>query len=232
MSTEQRELPTHLGGYQCVENGLTMEGDIWVKDGKPIGFVSAIGYDMKDLGTREPHLYRHMPVPKQGDLDHPTYSMGDPWEPMPVSMRGDLDHRGATFGEMIGMSDKRVPKEYQKPATEDEAWHLKLEHINYGFEPAPKEDAQARKERPIASGVLDYFPDALMEVAYCSYLGNEQHNKGKPLHWDRSKSGDEADALIRHFIKRGTLDTDGVSHSAKTAWRALALLQKEIEGGR
>jgi hypothetical protein len=113
---------------------------------------------------------------------------------------------------MIGMSDKRVPKEYQKPA--------------------PKEDAQARKERPIASGVLDYFPDALMEVAYCSYLGNEQHNKGKPLHWDRSKSGDEADALIRHFIKRGTLDTDGVSHSAKTAWRALALLQKEIEGGR
>jgi hypothetical protein len=212
MSTEQRELPTHLGGYQCVENGLTMEGDIWVKDGKPIGFVSAIGYDIKDLGTREPHIYRHMPVARQGDLDHPTYSMGDPWEPIPISMRGDLDHRGATFGEMIGMSDKRVPKEYQKPA--------------------PKEDAQARKERPIASGVLDYFPDALMEVAYCSYLGNEQHNKGKTVHWDRSKSGDEADALIRHFIKRGTLDTDGVSHSAKTAWRALALLQKEIEGGR
>lgn len=92
--------------------------------------------------------------------------------------------------------------------------------------------AEQRKQRPLATGVLDYFPDALMEVAYCSYIGNEQHNSGKPLHWDRSKSQDEADALMRHFAKRGTLDTDGVSHSAKAAWRALALLQKEIEGGR
>ena len=62
-----------------------------------------------------------------------------------------------------------------------------------------------------------------------SKAGNEQHNPGKPLHWDRSKSGDEADALMRHFVERGTLDTDGIRHSAKVAWRALALLQKEIE---
>ena len=82
---------------------------------------------------------------------------------------------------------------------------------------------------PIASGVLDYFPDALLAVAYVSYKGNEQHNPGTPLHWDRTKSTDEADALIRHFLQRGTVDTDGVAHSAKMAWRALALLQKEIE---
>jgi hypothetical protein len=63
-------------------------------------------------------------------------------------------------------------------------------------------------------------------------MGNKQHNTGENVTWDRSKSGDEADALIRHFIKRGTLDTDGVRHSAKVAWRGLALLQKEIEGGR
>jgi hypothetical protein len=30
MSTEQRELPKHLGGYQCVENGRIEDGDIWV----------------------------------------------------------------------------------------------------------------------------------------------------------------------------------------------------------
>jgi len=90
-------------------------------------------------------------------------------------------------------------------------------------------DAKTRKQHPVASGVLDYFPDALMAVAHVSFVGNEQHNPGKPLHWDRSKSTDEADALIRHFLERGTNDSDGLRHSAKVAWRALALLQKEIE---
>ncbi len=93
-------------------------------------------------------------------------------------------------------------------------------------------DAAARKARPVGTGVLDYFPDALMAVAHCSWVGNEQHNPGSDLHWDRSKSKDEADALIRHFLERGKVDTDGVRHSAKMAWRALALLQKEIERER
>jgi len=91
-------------------------------------------------------------------------------------------------------------------------------------------DKQARKETPIASGVLDYFPDALAAVAQVSFIGNQQHNPGQPLHWAREKSTDESDALIRHFLERGTMDTDGTRHSAKVAWRALALLQKEIEG--
>jgi hypothetical protein len=82
---------------------------------------------------------------------------------------------------------------------------------------------------PIGTGVLDYFPLALAAVAKCSYTGNLQHNGDGPLRWDRAKSMDEADALIRHFLERGTVDTDGVRHSAKMAWRALALLQKEIE---
>jgi hypothetical protein len=95
--------------------------------------------------------------------------------------------------------------------------------------PILPQDAQARKRTPIASGVLDYFPKALAAVAQCSYAGNEQHNPGQPLHWDRSKSTDEADCLIRHFIERGTIDSDGIRHSAKMAWRGLALLEKEIE---
>lgn len=94
------------------------------------------------------------------------------------------------------------------------------------------DDALGRKRTPIASGVLDYFPDAIVAVAQVSWAGNEQHNPGQPLHWDRSKSMDEADTAMRHFMQRGTVDTDGQRHSAKAAWRLLALLQKEIEASR
>lgn len=61
-------------------------------------------------------------------------------------------------------------------------------------------DPKARKAVPIYSGVIKYFPDALAAVAECSQKGNDQHNPGKPLHRDRSKSGDELDALQRHLI--------------------------------
>ena len=91
------------------------------------------------------------------------------------------------------------------------------------------DSAAERKQHPVASGVLDYFPDALVAVARVSWQGNEQHNPGQPLHWAREKSTDEADALIRHFLQRGTVDSDGIRHSAKMVWRALALLQKELE---
>ena len=90
-------------------------------------------------------------------------------------------------------------------------------------------EAKARKQYPIATGVVDYFPDALAAIAHVSFVGNEQHNPGSPLHWDRTKSTDEADTAMRHFTERGTLDKDGLRHTAKFAWRALAILQKEIE---
>ena len=90
-------------------------------------------------------------------------------------------------------------------------------------------DAKDRKAAPVCTGVLDYFPDALVEVARVSKVGNDQHNPGEPLHWAKEKSTDEADALVRHLLERGTRDTDGQRHSAKVAWRALALLQREIE---
>ena len=93
-------------------------------------------------------------------------------------------------------------------------------------------EAKARKALPLFSGVLRYFPDALIAVAELSRIGNDQHNPGKPLHWDRSKSGDELDALTRHLLDAGTMDTDNVRHSTKVAWRALANLQKEIECAR
>lgn len=89
--------------------------------------------------------------------------------------------------------------------------------------------AAQRKAAPLVTGLVDYFPDALIEVAKLSKIGNDQHNPGEPLHHARSKSGDEADALLRHLIDRGTIDGDGVRHSTKLAWRALANLQKELE---
>ena len=86
-----------------------------------------------------------------------------------------------------------------------------------------------RKQTPVFTGVLKYFPDAIRELAKCSYAGQQQHNPDKPLAWDRSKSGDELDALARHLLEVGTIDSDGIRHSTKVAWRALANLQKEIE---
>ena len=86
-----------------------------------------------------------------------------------------------------------------------------------------------RKETPIYSGVLMYFPDAIMEVARVSFAGQKQHNPDEPLFWDRTKSKNELESLTRHLMQAGTFDTDGVRHSAKIAWRALANLQKEIE---
>jgi hypothetical protein len=90
-------------------------------------------------------------------------------------------------------------------------------------------DAKERKNIPLGTGVLDYFPAALAAVAQVSFVGNQQHNPGEPLHWARGKSTDQADTIIRHFLERGKIDTDGMRHSAKLAWRALALLQLELE---
>jgi hypothetical protein len=93
-------------------------------------------------------------------------------------------------------------------------------------------DPAERKKIPIYSGVINYFPDALAAIAAVSYQGNQQHNPGEPLHWSRGKSADHEDTLVRHLLEKGTVDTDGHRHSAKMAWRALAILQLELEKER
>lgn len=90
-------------------------------------------------------------------------------------------------------------------------------------------DSDERKGIPLATGLLDYFPAALAEVAKLSKVGNDKHNPGEDLHWARGKSMDHADTIARHLLERGTLDSDGVLHDAKVAWRALAMLQEELE---
>ena len=100
-----------------------------------------------------------------------------------------------------------------------------------GFDKLKEETNKQRKDTPLFSGVLSYFPDALKEVAKCSFIGQQQHNPDKPLAWDRSKSGNEYDSLTRHLIdsSKEDFDTDGTLHKAKIAWRALAGLQKHLE---
>ena len=88
-------------------------------------------------------------------------------------------------------------------------------------------ESEDRKSMPVYSGVLKYFPDALKEVSKCSLAGNNQHHPNKPLHWDKNKSTDNEDALVRHLIDHSInpVDDDGVLHLSKVAWRALAALQ-------
>lgn len=81
------------------------------------------------------------------------------------------------------------------------------------------DDAASRKEYPLFTGCLAYFPNAIALVARRSWLGQQQHHPDKPLHWDRTKSPDELDALMRHLVQ-GEWDA--------VAWRALAHLEREI----
>jgi hypothetical protein len=84
-----------------------------------------------------------------------------------------------------------------------------------------------RKIMPVFSGLINYFPNALLEISHCSKVGNDQHHPDKPLHWDKNKSNDHLDALTRHLIdhSKNHLDTDNVLHLTKVAWRALAALE-------
>ena len=95
--------------------------------------------------------------------------------------------------------------------------------------PTLPEDSAERKGIPLVTGLLDYFPAALAEVAKVSVAGNEKHNPGQPLRWSRDKSNDHADCVARHLAERGGFDKEGIRHSAEGAWRYLALLQEELE---
>jgi len=88
-----------------------------------------------------------------------------------------------------------------------------------------------RKATPVYSGVLKYFPNAIKYVSQVSKAGNDQHHPDKPLHWDKSKSTDEPDALVRHLIDHSVnpVDDDGILHAGKVAWRALALLERYLD---
>lgn len=84
------------------------------------------------------------------------------------------------------------------------------------------DDAKLRKQFPLATGCMEYFPNALLAVSHQSWLGNQQHHPDKPLHWDKNKSADEKDAGARHSVE-GDL--------VAKAWRSLAELERALLAG-
>jgi len=96
----------------------------------------------------------------------------------------------------------------------------------------PTDKAADRKATPVYSGCVAYFPLALKEISKASAEGNKQHHDDKPLHWDRSKSGDELDAMMRHLLDHASgelFDDCGTRHIVKCGWRILAFIQKTME---
>lgn len=86
--------------------------------------------------------------------------------------------------------------------------------------------SEERKAAPVHTGVMLYFPDALMAVARVSKKGNDKHNPGEPLHWSRDKSADQSDCVGRHYLSPDVIDPDsGETERAHATWRALADLQ-------
>ncbi len=91
-----------------------------------------------------------------------------------------------------------------------------------------------RKAEPVFSGVLAYFPLTLRAMSRLSKAGNDKHNPGEPLHWNRAKSTDDADALARHLLDHAQdptgVDPDsGELHAVSAAWRACAVAEKALE---
>lgn len=147
----------------------------------------------------------------------------DDYAPVPHTYAAGCRHVGPDVSSAKWNQSQRVDIGRQLAAQFDQKMQQQFN------QPRVTTEAKARKATPLCTGCLDYFPDALLAVAELSRIGNDQHNPGQPMHWAKDKSTDEPDALLRHLVDRGTLDTDGVRHSAKVAWRALALLQREIE---
>ena len=91
------------------------------------------------------------------------------------------------------------------------------------------EDQESRNAMPLFDGFMAYFPNAMAEVSRLSHDATKQHHPDQPMHWDRSKSTDHKNKIVRHLVDAGKFDDKGHRHSTMVAWRAMALLQEELE---
>jgi hypothetical protein len=171
----------------------------------------------------------HRPGTYCFDHNRCKYNMGTTYGPRPGPR---FEYACPDIDQGADDSDMMFPEETPLPVQQAETFDAWMTRTGGRADPAPAyyADRAARKATPMARGLLDYFPKALAAVARCSLICNEQHNPGETMHWARDKSTDEADALIRHMIDRGKFDTDGQRHSTKVAWRALAMLERELDG--
>lgn len=114
-------------------------------------------------------------------------------------------------------------------------------------------DSDERKTFPLLGGLFGYFAAALAGIAHHSWISNEKHNKGQPLHWSMDKSNDHAECVMRHSVDlqellhwlrtvdRSTVPADYYAavvqqllyETHAMGWRALALgqtLHMEFDG--
>lgn len=125
---------------------------------------------------------------------------------------------GNTF-DVLSIADEMRPKEEKRLLT------------------LPTDSAE-RKNYPMLSGLLNYFPAALAGAANTSKLGNDKHNPGEPLHHARGKSMDHGDCIIRHLMDTENLkasfkagnssakQSDILLEANQLVWRALAYSQQ------
>lgn len=93
-------------------------------------------------------------------------------------------------------------------------------------------DPKERKKFPVYSGFVKYFPRAIAAISHVSWMGNEQHHPGTPLHWDMTKSTDEEDAMLRHLMEHDageTIDDKGYQVLAQAGWRVMAKIERYLK---
>jgi hypothetical protein len=87
-------------------------------------------------------------------------------------------------------------------------------------------DSAIRKEIPVYTGFVAYFPAAIAGAAAHSKRGNDKHNPGEPLHHARRKSTDHEDCVARHMMDIGDMEIAMKRAGSWTAAEAIALLNE------
>ena len=206
-----------LGGLQNITCGVIQPGDkvTFTFQGErciesvdsALPAFNLIGMPVEEaMSHLDLSVYREMPVPKPGGLDH-----------------------GFPGGVPEGF--KKFVFGVEQP--DDDRW-LDDPEPEGVIEPAHTipQDSTIRKEAPMFRGLLGYFPAALFEVATHSLEADKKHNPGStegPT-WARGKSPDHLDCSGRHLCEVGPKGSDGrIEQLRAVAWRALAALQEECE---
>lgn len=103
--------------------------------------------------------------------------------------------------------DKAISHSVKEAMTKSSNPKIPLDHFFIDLTNAPEAtnmtlptESQARKDYPLLSGVLRYFPAALAGVAKTSKAGNDKHNPGEEMHHARGKSPDHGDCIVRHLV--------------------------------
>ena len=93
----------------------------------------------------------------------------------------------------------------------------------------PSKSAE-RKKFPIGRMLKRYWPQTIVVLSRLCWEGNEKHNPGEDLHWNRGASDDHNDCTLRHFLEGDHIDEDcGIPACVQVAWRALCASEVMLE---